>query len=98
MKKKAEWPRKLRSQEWFGGTGKNAIMHRSWMKNQGLPADTFDGRPIIGICNTWSELTPCNAHLRDLAERVKRASTRPAASRSSFPSFPAARARCGRRQ
>ncbi len=72
MKKKAEWPRKLRSQEWFGGTGKNAIMHRSWMKNQGLPADTFDGRPIIGICNTWSELTPCNAHLRDLAERVKR--------------------------
>ncbi|MDX0501071.1 dihydroxy-acid dehydratase [Sinorhizobium medicae] len=72
MTKKAEWPRKLRSQDWFGGTGKNAIMHRSWMKNQGLPADTFDGRPIIGICNTWSELTPCNAHLRDLAERVKR--------------------------
>ncbi|MFB2550546.1 L-arabinonate dehydratase [Ensifer soli] len=71
-KKKAEWPRRLRSYEWFGGTGKNAIMHRSWMKNQGLPADTFDGRPIIGICNTWSELTPCNAHLRDLAERVKR--------------------------
>ncbi|MBL0374641.1 dihydroxy-acid dehydratase [Rhizobium sp. KVB221] len=72
MKKKAEWPRRLRSYDWFGGTGKNAIMHRSWMKNQGLPADTFDGRPIIGICNTWSELTPCNAHLRDLAERVKR--------------------------
>ncbi len=69
---KAPWPRSLRSQEWFGGTGKNAIMHRSWMKNQGLPADTFDGRPVIGICNTWSELTPCNAHLRDLAERVKR--------------------------
>eukprot|EP01035_Chromulina_nebulosa_P031289 gene31289-41695_t len=72
MTKKAEWPRRLRSYDWFGGTGKNAIMHRSWMKNQGLPADTFDGRPIIGICNTWSELTPCNAHLRDLAERVKR--------------------------
>lgn len=69
---KAPWPRSLRSQEWFGGTGKNAIMHRSWMKNQGLPPDTFDGRPIIGICNTWSELTPCNAHLRDIAERVKR--------------------------
>ena len=47
-------------------------MHRSWMKNQGIPADSFDGRPVIGICNTWSELTPCNAHLRDLAERVKR--------------------------
>ncbi|MCP1169430.1 L-arabinonate dehydratase [Limimaricola litoreus] len=67
----APWPRKLRSQEWFGGTSKDAIYHRSWMKNQGLPADLFDGRPVVGICNTWSELTPCNAHLRDLAERVK---------------------------
>ena len=67
----AEWPRNLRSQEWFGGTSKDAIYHRSWMKNQGLPADLLDGRPVIGICNTWSELTPCNAHLRDLAERVK---------------------------
>lgn len=69
--KPATWPRKLRSQEWFGGTSKDAIYHRSWMKNQGLPADLLDGRPVIGICNTWSELTPCNAHLRDLAERVK---------------------------
>jgi dihydroxy-acid dehydratase len=64
--------KKLRSQAWFGGTSKDAFMHRSWMKNQGFPADAFDGRPVIGICNTWSELTPCNAHLRDLAERVKR--------------------------
>ncbi|WP_119273478.1 IlvD/Edd family dehydratase [Taklimakanibacter deserti] len=64
--------RKLRSAAWFGGNGKNAFMHRSWMKNQGLPDDLFDGRPVIGICNTWSELTPCNAHLRGLAERVKR--------------------------
>lgn len=62
----------LRSQAWFGGDGKNAIMYRSWMRNMGLPPDSFDGRPVIGICNTWSELTPCNAHLRDLAERVKR--------------------------
>ncbi|MBL4805785.1 MAG: dihydroxy-acid dehydratase [Rhodobacteraceae bacterium] len=69
--KPAEWPRKLRSQEWYGGTSRDNIYHRSWMKNQGLPADLFDGRPVIGICNTWSELTPCNAHLRDLAERVK---------------------------
>lgn len=68
---KAEWPRRLRSQEWFGGTSRDHIYHRSWMKNQGLPADLFDGRPVIGICNTWSELTPCNAHLRDLAQRVK---------------------------
>jgi L-arabonate dehydrase len=69
--KPAEWPRKLRSTHWFGGTTRDHIYHRSWMKNQGLPADLFDGRPVIGICNTWSELTPCNAHLRDLAQRVK---------------------------
>ncbi len=69
--KKAQWPRKLRSTEWFGGTSRDHIYHRSWMKNQGLPADLFDGRPVIGICNTWSEMTPCNAHLRDLADRVK---------------------------
>ncbi len=68
----ADRPRKLRSSSWFGGEGKNAFMHRSWMKNQGFPADEFDGRPVIGICNTWSELTPCNAHLRGIAERVKR--------------------------
>ncbi|MEO3999290.1 L-arabinonate dehydratase [Mesorhizobium sp. CAU 1732] len=68
---KADWPRKLRSHEWYGGTSRDHIYHRSWMKNQGLPADLFDGRPVIGICNTWSELTPCNAHLRDLAQRVK---------------------------
>jgi L-arabonate dehydrase len=64
--------KKLRSQSWFGGSSKDAFMHRSWMKNQGMPSDVFDGRPVIGICNTWSELTPCNAHLRELAERVKR--------------------------
>lgn len=69
--KKAQWPRKLRSAEWFGGNTRDHIYHRSWMKNQGLPADLFDGRPVIGICNTWSEMTPCNAHLRDLADRVK---------------------------
>lgn len=67
----AKWPRKLRSTEWFGGTSRDHIYHRSWMKNQGLPADLFDGRPVIGICNTWSQLTPCNAHLRELAEKVK---------------------------
>jgi len=68
----SEKRRKLRSSAWFGGEGKNAFMHRSWMKNQGIPADLFDGRPVIGICNTFSELTPCNAHLRQLAEHVKR--------------------------
>ncbi len=63
--------RKLRSTAWFGPADKDGFVHRSWMKNQGLPSDLFDGRPVIGICNTWSELTPCNAHFRDLAEKVK---------------------------
>ena len=63
--------RKLRSQAWFGGNDKDGFIHRSWMRNQGFPGDVFDGRPVIGICNTWSELTPCNAHFRELAQRVK---------------------------
>ncbi len=63
---------KNRSAEWFGKADKDGFHHRSWMKNQGLPHHLFDGRPAIGICNTWSELTPCNAHFRELAERVKR--------------------------
>ena len=61
-----------RSAEWFGRADKDGFNHRSWMKNQGIPHDQFDGRPVIGICNTWSELTPCNAHFRDLAESVSR--------------------------
>jgi len=61
-----------RSKYWFGQKGMDGFHHRSWMKNQGLPHHLFDGRPVIGICNTWSELTPCNAHFRVLAERVKR--------------------------
>lgn len=67
----AEWPRKLRSQEWYGGTSRDNIYHRGWLKNQGYPHDLFDGRPVIGILNTWSDLTPCNGHLRELAEKVK---------------------------
>src|SRR5438128_1349092 len=63
--------KKLRSQEWFGRQDREGFMYRSWMKNQGWPHDLFDGRPVIGICNTWSELTPCNAHFRQIAERVK---------------------------
>ena len=63
--------RKLRSTEWFGRHDRDALVHRSWMKNQGFPHDLFDGRPVIGICNTWSEVTPCNAHFRELAEHVK---------------------------
>lgn len=62
----------FRSQEWFGKTDKMGFIYRSWMRNQGLPDHVFDGRPIIGICNTWSEFTPCNAHFREIAEYVKR--------------------------
>jgi L-arabonate dehydrase len=65
-------PRKLRSQAWFGGLDKDAFIHRSWMKGQGHPEDAFDGRPVIGVCNTASDLTPCNAHLDQLVEHVKR--------------------------
>ena len=68
----SETKKGLRSAHWFGGQDKGGFIHRSWMKNQGLPDHLFDGRPVIGICNTWSELTPCNAHFRLIAERVKR--------------------------
>lgn len=64
--------KKRRSAEWFGKDDKMGFIYRSWMKNQGIPDHEFDGRPVIGICNTWSELTPCNAHFRELAESVKR--------------------------
>ena len=62
----------LRSQEWFGGNDKMGFVHRSWLRNQGYPDDHFRGKPVIGICNTWSELTPCNGHLREVAEFVRR--------------------------
>ena len=62
----------FRSAGWWSGTGKNAMLHRERMRNQGPPPDMFDGRPVIGICNTFSELNPCNAHFRQLAEAVKR--------------------------
>src|ERR1700741_3545467 len=70
MDKKVSPP--LRSHAWFGTIDRSTFIHRSWMKNQGLPNHLLDGRPVIGICNTWSELTPCNAHFRELAEHVKK--------------------------
>ncbi len=63
---------KLRSEGWFGHDDKMGFVHRSWLRNQGHPDHMFRGKPVIGICNTWSDLTPCNAHLRDFAEIVKR--------------------------
>jgi L-arabonate dehydrase len=61
----------LRSQSWFGREGAHGFIYRSWVQNRGIPHDQFDGRPVIGICNTWSELTPCNTHFRVIAEQVK---------------------------
>jgi len=61
----------LRSQDWFGKEGKDGFIYRSWIKNQGYPAHQFKGKPVIGICNTWSEVTPCNGHFRELAQVVK---------------------------
>ena len=63
--------KQLRSQSWFGREDIYGFIYRSWVKNRGVPHDQFDGRPVIGICNTWSEVTPCNAHFRELAEHVK---------------------------
>ena len=68
----ADPKKQLRSRHWYGGANKDAFMHRSWIKNQGHPDQMFDGRPVIGICNTWSDLNPCNAHFKELAEIVKR--------------------------
>jgi len=67
MAKKPGW----RSINWFGRQDIYGFIYRSWVKNRGVPQDQFDGRPVIGICNTWSELTPCNTHFRVLADHVR---------------------------
>src|SRR5882762_6626564 len=64
-------PQDLRSRQWFGRQDRDGFNYRSWLKGKGIPDDQFDGRPVIGICNTFSELTPCNSHFRTLAEQVK---------------------------
>ena len=88
--------RPLRSAQWYAGDDRNAYIHRAWMR-RGLPADAFDGRPHIAIANTASDLTPCNAHLGEVARSVtRRSSTRRAASRSSCRWCRSARRRCGR--
>nr|WP_036173480.1 IlvD/Edd family dehydratase [Massilia sp. 9096] len=78
---------KLRSAAWFGTQDKNGFMYRSWMKNQGIPDHEFQGKPVIGICNTWSELTPCNAHFRKLAEHVRRGIIEAGGFPVEFPVF-----------
>jgi dihydroxy-acid dehydratase len=79
--------KKLRSQDWFGKADKDGFAHRSWMKNQGLPDHLFDGRPVIGICNTWSEFNPCNSHFRRIAEHVKRGIYEMGGFPAEFPVF-----------
>ncbi|WP_212629281.1 IlvD/Edd family dehydratase [Pseudomonas sp. KB-10] len=79
--------RPLRSAQWFGSADKNGFMYRSWMKNQGIPDHEFQGKPIIGICNTWSELTPCNAHFRKIAEHVKQGVLEAGGYPLEFPVF-----------
>jgi L-arabonate dehydrase len=79
--------RTLRSAAWFGTADKNGFMYRSWMKNQGIPDHEFQGKPVIGICNTWSELTPCNAHFRKIAEHVKRGIIEAGGFPVEFPVF-----------
>ncbi len=64
-------PEQLRSQQWFGRQDRDGFAYRSWLKGKGIPQDQFEGRPVIGICNTFSELTPCNSHFRTIAEQVK---------------------------
>ncbi|MER7874721.1 IlvD/Edd family dehydratase [Streptomyces solisilvae] len=61
-----------RSSAWFGAEGRSGMVYRSWMRNQGYSGEVFDGRPVIGIATTWSELAPCNSHLQQVAESVKR--------------------------
>src|SRR5262245_5990038 len=63
---------KLRSADWFGRSDKLGFVHRSWMRTEGFSSSVFQGKPVIGICNSWSELTNCNAHLRQVADAVKR--------------------------
>lgn len=77
----------LRSAQWFGTQDKNGFMYRSWMKNQGIPEHHFQGKPIIGICNTWSELTPCNSSFRELAESVRRGILEAGGVPVEFPVF-----------
>lgn len=64
--------RRRRSQAWFGAGGRSGMLYRSWLRNRGYGAEVFDGRPVIGIASTWSDLAPCNAHLDRVAEAVKR--------------------------
>ncbi len=71
-KRDLEAPVRLRSREWFGTNDLRAMSMRAFLRSEGFSRQVFDGKPVVGICNSWSELTTCNAHLRQVAEAVKR--------------------------
>ncbi len=83
--------KKYRSAEWYNSKThkRDTFVHRGWMRNQGHPSHLFDGRPVIGICNTWSELTPCNGHFREIAESVKKGVYEAGGFPLEFPVFSA---------
>ena len=83
--------KKYRSSDWFDSKThrRDTFVHRGWMRNQGHPTHLFDGRPVIGICNTWSELTPCNGHFKDIAEYVRRGVYEAGGFPLEFPVFSA---------
>ena len=83
--------KRYRSAEWYNSKShkRDTFVHRGWMRNQGHPAHLFDGRPVIGICNTWSELTPCNGHFREIAESVKKGVYEAGGFPLEFPVFSA---------
>ena len=80
-------PGKLRSQQWWTGGDYYAFSRKAWLRSEGYTRDVFDGRPVIGICNSWSELNNCNAHLRILAEAVKRGVWRAGGFPLEFPTI-----------
>ncbi len=82
---------KYRSSDWYNSQShrRDTFVHRGWMRNQGHPSHLFDGRPVIGICNTWSELTPCNGHFREIAESVKKGVYEAGGFPLEFPVFSA---------
>jgi len=83
--------KKYRSSDWYNSKShrRDTFIHRGWMRNQGHPNHLFDGRPVIGICNTWSELTPCNGHFREIAESVKKGVYEAGGFPLEFPVFSA---------
>ena len=83
--------KKFRSSDWYNSKThrRDTFVHRGWMRNQGHPNHLFDGRPVIGICNTWSELTPCNGHFREIAEHVRRGVYEAGGFPLEFPVFSA---------